>query len=380
MNRKLRMGMVGGGPGAFIGDIHRKAACLAGGIELVCGAFSSDPKKSRTMGKELFLDSKRVYDSYEDMMSSEKSLPPSERMDFVSIVTPNHLHFPVAERALESGFPVICDKPLTVNLVHARELAVIAKEKMLPFAVTYVYSGYPMVKEAKQRISNGDLGEIRKVVVSYTQGWLATLLERENQKQALWRMDPEKEGIAGCMADIGTHAEHLVRYVTGLEITELCADLHISVPGRKVYDDGDVLLHFANGANGLLSVSQVASGEENNLIISVYGEKAGLEWKQQEPNTLVIKRNNAPAEYIRTGLNSPGTGKHSRSAMILPAGHPEGFIEAFADIYRSFACGLLRTAGGYDYPTVNDGAAGIAFLEAALASAKSRQKWLKVQA
>ena len=385
MSRKLRMGMIGGGPGGFIGNIHRKAAALSGEIELVCGAFSSKPEKSREMGRMLYLESERVYDSYKDMIDHEAALPLPERMDFVSIVTPNYLHYAAARYAMEKGFPVVCDKPLTINADEARKLAQLAESKSLPFAVTYVYSGYPLVKEARTRVLRGDFGKIRKIIVSYTQGWLAGLLEAEGQKRPPWRLDPSKGGKAGCIGDIGTHAEHIARYITGLKIVELHADLHIAVNGRKIFDDGDILVHFDNGANGVISLSQVASGEENNLSISVYGEKGGLVWRQQEPNSLMLKWNNAPAERIRTGKNTPGLGKGTLGATILPAGHPEGFIEAFANIYRGFSCTIRKemfkddiTCGMPDYPEISEGVAGMAFVEAALQSS-AEKKWVKVK-
>jgi len=377
VNRKLRMGMVGGGPGGFIGEIHRKAANLTGEIELVCGAFSSSPQKSQEMGKLLFLDPKRVYASYEEMIKTESTLPRGERMDFVSIVTPNYLHYPVAKLALEHGFPVVSDKPLTIKYNEAKELKELAEAKALPFAVTYVYSGYPMAREARKRILRGDLGKIKRIIVSYVQGGLA-----RPRKRKIWRLEPEKGGIAGSIGDIGTHAEHIARYFTGLKIGELYADLRISAKGRKIYDDGDILVHFENGVMGVITLSQIASGEENNLTISVYGEKGGLIWKQQEPNSLIVKWNNAPTQIIRTGRNAPELEREALKAAFLPMGHPEGFIEAFTNIYRGFACRLKKIifkenidCNELDYPDIQDGVLGMAFVEAALKSSEEH-RWV----
>ena len=280
MPRKLRMGMVGGGRGAFIGGVHRMAAALDQQIELVCGAFSSNPQKSRLSGEDFYLDSSRVYGSYQEMIEKEKELPDDVRMDFVSIVTPNHVHYGPAKMALEHGFHVICDKPLAFDLEQSRDLVDTVNRTGLIFALTHNYTGYPMVKQARAMIKNGDLGDIRKVVVEYPQGWLSTLLEASDQKQAAWRTDPSKSGIAGAMGDIGTHAENLAEYMTGLKISELCADISTIVDGRQLDDDGNVLLRFDNGARGILFASQISQGEENNLAIRVYGTKAGLEWHQ----------------------------------------------------------------------------------------------------
>lgn len=376
------MGMVGGGKGAFIGEVHRKAAALDGYIELVCGAFSSSPEKSRATGEELFLPEDRAYGSFEEMIKKEKELPEGERMDFVSIVTPNHVHFPPAKLALENGFHVVCDKPMTVNLKEAKELASLVEDTGLLFALTHNYTGYPMVKQARQMVEEGDLGEIRKIVVEYPQGWLATKLEEEGNKQASWRTDPEKAGPAGAMGDIGTHAENLAEYVTGLQISELCADLSTFVKGRQLDDDGNVLLRFGNGAKGVLHASQISVGEENSLKLFVYGEKGGLEWHQEEPNTLYVKHQGQPEEKYRTG--NPYIGENATRNTRLPAGHPEGFIEAFANVYRNFALALGSRLSGeepssehLDFPTVDDGVRGIAFIDTLIKSNKSDKKWTK---
>lgn len=382
MNRKLRMGMVGGGIGAFIGAVHRMAAALDNESELVCGAFSSDPAKSKASGKMLKLPPGRAYGSYTEMIAEEKMLPEGERMDFVSIVTPNHLHFAPAALALKNGFHVICDKPMTFNLDEARKLEHIVKKTGLVFALTHIYTGYPLVKEARKIVHSGKLGKIRKIVVEYSQGWLATKIESQGQKQASWRTDPKRSGACGCMGDIGTHAENLAEYITGLHIKELCADLTSFVPGRKLDDDGNVLLRFNNGARGVLYASQISVGEENHINIRVYGERGALEWDQQEPNSLILRWLDRPMEIIRTSVGplSDITKFNTR----LPAGHPEGFIEAFANIYRNFALtvrcrmqGLKPKPKHLDFPTVNDGVRGMAFLDTIVESAKKGSRWVE---
>ncbi|MEM9917869.1 MAG: Gfo/Idh/MocA family oxidoreductase [Bacteroidota bacterium] len=382
MNRKIRMGMVGGGRGAFIGAVHRMAAAIDGEIELVCGAFSSDPKKSKLSGQDLMLPAERVYGSFEEMILEEKKLPEGERMDFVSIVTPNHVHFPPAKMALENGFHVVCDKPLCFNMKEAKALVKLVEKTGLIFALTHNYTGYPMVKHARWMVQKGKIGEVRKVVVEYPQGWLSTKVEASNQKQASWRTDPKRSGAAGAMGDIGTHAENLAEYITGLQIKRLCADINTFVPGRLLDDDGNVFLEYDNGAKGILFASQIAAGEENNLRIRVYGEKGGLEWHQQEPNTLLVKWLDKPTEILRTGGSklSPSAQAHTR----IPAGHPEGYLEAFANVYRNFAyCVRARLNGKKvkevytDFPTVEDGLRGMQFIDRVIASGKSKQKWVK---
>lgn len=381
MARKVRMGMVGGGRGAFIGGVHRIAAALDGQIELVCGAFSSSPEKSKASGEDLFLPTDRVYGNYEEMIRREKELPEGERMDFISIVTPNHMHFGPAKMALENGFHVVCDKPLAFNMEEALELERLVKESGLIFALTHNYTGYPMVKQARAMIRNGELGDIRKIVVEYPQGWLSTKQEDTDYKQAIWRTDPKQSGIAGAMGDIGTHAENLAEYITGLQITELCADLSTFVEGRRLDDDGNVLLHFNNGAKGILHASQISAGEENDLNIRVYGAKGGLQWRQMEPNTLIVKWLDKPAQIYRprVGKLSPDAEAHIR----VPAGHPEGYLEAFANIYRNFAYCLQARLDGrapdplyLDFPTVSDGVRGMRFIERVVASSRSKDKWL----
>lgn len=375
--------MVGGGRGAFIGAVHRMAAALDGQIELVCGAFSSDPEKSRLSGDDFYLAPERVYGSYEEMIEQEKELPENERMDFVSIVTPNHMHYGPAKMALTNGFHVVCDKPLTFNMEEALDLQETVKETGLIFALTHNYTGYPMVKQAKQMVKHGELGKIRKVVVEYPQGWLSTLLESTDQKQAAWRTDPKKSGKAGAMGDIGTHAENLAEYITGLKIDALCADISTLVEGRQLDDDGNVLLRFDNGARGILYASQISAGEENALKIRVYGEKGGLEWAQMQPNSLIVKWLDKPTEIRRTGVSPlyPETEAHTR----IPAGHPEGYLEAFANIYRNVAKCIQARIDGVeidplylDYPSVEDGVRGMQFIDKVIESGESDVKWVKV--
>lgn len=373
--------MVGGGLDAFIGAVHRRAASLDNEIELVCGVFSSSPDKSKATGHTLYLPEDRVYSSFGEMIEREKALPEGERMDFVSIVTPNYMHFPPAKMALENGFHVICDKPMTISLEEAKELKKIVEASGLVFGLTHNYTGYPMVKEARDMVRNGKLGKLRKVVVEYPQGWLSKKEEDNNYKQAIWRTDPTKSGAAGCMGDIGTHAENLAEYITGLKISELCADLTTFVPGRQLDDDGNVLLHFEGGAKGVLHASQIANGEENSLKIYVYGELGGLEWHQMEPNTLKYKTQEGQ-RIIR-----PNVGDLSASAKAhwrLPAGHPEGFFEAFANIYRNFAYAVKAHMEGrdpdpvYDFPSVSDGIRGLAFIDTVIASSQDdSKKWTK---
>ena len=383
MDRKLRMGMVGGGRDAFIGPVHRIAAHMDNKIELVCGAFSSSPEKSRLSGQDLLLPPDRVYGDYQEMLRREAALPDGDRMDFVSIVTPNNVHYPVAVAALDAGFPVVCDKPMTMNLEEARDLERRVAESGKLFCLTHNYTGYPMVKEARDLVSDGELGAVRRVVVEYPQGWLATRLESAGVKQAVWRTDPNIAGASSCMGDIGTHCENLAEYITGFRITEMCADLTTFVGGRGLDDDGSVLLRFDGGARGVLWASQVAVGQENSLRIRIYGEKGGMEWRQEEPNTLVVHRLDRPTEIRRTATDFVGAAASANAR--LPAGHPEGYIEGFANIYNSFADALSQVLEGnevdeskVDYPNVRDGVRGMAFLEAVVGSSNSDRKWVQV--
>lgn len=386
MNRKIRMGMVGGGRGAFIGAVHRMAANLDGQIELVCGAFSSDPQRSKDSGADFFLPPDRCYPDWKTMIESEAKLPEGERMDFVAIVTPNHVHFPPAKYALEHGFHVLSDKPATFNLAEAKALQEIVKSSGRLYGLTHNYTGYPLVKEAREMIAAGKLGKIRKVVVEYPQGWLSSRIEEGGQKQAAWRTDPKKSGAAGCIGDIGTHAENLAEYITGLKIKELAADITAFVKGRKLDDDGNVLLRFKGGAKGVLHASQISAGEENNLSIRVYGELGGIEWKQMEPNTMIVRSLDQPAQLYRTGMGY--LGQAAAGAARIPAGHPEGYLEAFANIYRNFSGHIRAKLEGrkvakgdpvLDYPTIADGVRGMAFIDAVVASSKANSAWTQLE-
>ena len=383
MSRKIRYGMVGGGRGAFIGAVHRIAANIDGQIELVCGAFSSDPARSRASGSDFYLPADRCYGTFQEMIAAESRLPEGERMDFVSIVTPNHMHFPPAKMALEHGFHVLSDKPATFSLAEAKTLAGIVKKSGLLYGLTHNYTGYPLVKQAREMVAAGALGKIRKVVVEYPQGWLATRLEASDQKQAAWRTDPKRSGAAGCIGDIGTHAENLAEYITGLHISELAADITAFVKGRKLDDDGNVLLRFKGGAKGVLHSSQISVGEENNLNIRVYGEKGGLEWHQNEPNTLLVKWLDAPMQVYRTANGYLGAA--ALAAGRTPPSHPEGYLEAFANIYKNFAATIRArmekrkpSAIEQDYPKITDGIRGMAFIEAVVASSKKNAAWTKL--
>ena len=362
--------MVGGGPGAFIGQVHRMAAALDGGYQLIAGAFSSDPAKSQETARDLGLDPSRAYDSYEEMAESEYALPEGDRIELVSIVTPNHLHHDVASTFLRKGVHVICDKPLTTSVEDAEDLCDLADRYSCLFAVTHSYTGYPIVKEARERVRAGELGEIRKVVVEYNQGWLSTPLETEGHKQAEWRTDPDRAGISSALGDIGSHAHNLVRYVTGLEVQRLFADLGTVVDGRKLEDDATVLLELEGGIRGMLSVSQISTGERNNLRLRIYGSSRGLDWSQENPNSLRLMESDGSERiiYRAAGAASERAQAHTR----LPGGHPEGLIEAFANIYRNVASSLSSDGAvrpfADDFPTVQDGAHGVYFVHKALES------------
>jgi predicted dehydrogenase len=384
MNRKLRMGMVGGGKDAFIGAIHRHAAFMDGQVELVCGALSINPEIAVDSGHSLFLPEDRIYLNFEEMIKKEATMPADKRMDFVTIVTPNFAHFAPAIMALDNGFNVVIEKPITFTLDEAKQLKKKVDETGLLLCLTHTYSGYPMVKQARAMMKDNVFGKIRKVYVEYPQGWLSKLTEREGNAQAAWRTDPKKSGKSGCMGDIGTHAAHLAEYITGLKISKLCADLNIMVEGRALDDDGNVLLKFDNGAAGVLMASQVAAGEENALKIRVYGEKGGIEWAQQEPNTLLVKWLDQPAQILRAGGNY---GDRLSSFATLncrtPGGHPEGYLEAFGNIYKNFAATLASKIDGreptkemLDFPRVDEGIRGMAFIDNVVASSQSEQKWL----
>ncbi|MEO7796819.1 MAG: Gfo/Idh/MocA family oxidoreductase [Opitutaceae bacterium] len=381
MNRKLRFGMIGGGRGAFIGAVHRIAAQMDGQAELVAGAFSSDAERSKLSGADFFLDPTRVYGSYQEMAQVEATRPADDRLDFIVIVTPNHQHFPPAKLFLESGFNVVCDKPVTFNLAEAKALKKVIAKSGKVFALTHNYTGNVMVKQARELVRSGFLGEIRKVVAEYPQGWLSTFLEKTGQKQAGWRTDPKRSGAAGCIGDIGTHAENLTHYVTGLHIESLCADLSTFVRGRKLDDDGNILVRFQGGAKGIIHSSQISVGDENNLNIRVYGTKAALEWHQEHPNELVVKFPDQPRQIWRRGNGyvAPVAGKFTR----IPAGHPEGYLEAFGNVYREIFRAIEAEIAGkklpkdLDFPTIDDGIEGMAFIETAVKSSNLGARWVK---
>ncbi len=379
--KKLKMGMVGGGSDSFIGAVHRSGALMDGQIEFVAGALSSTEEKSLASGQALGLSNDRNYGSWEHMLEGELSLSEEERVDFVSVVTPNHLHFPVVRTFSEAGMNVVCDKPMVLSSVQAEQLIETVEKSGVIFAVTYPYTGYPMVKQARHMVRRGDLGRIRKVIVEYSQDWLATKLEESEVKQAEWRTDPERSGIAGAMGDIGSHAENLVATVTGLEISEICADLTAFVPGRQLDDDGNLLIQYEGGAKGVLIASQVSVGEENNFNLRIYGTEAGLEWRQEKPNYLRFKPSEAPEQVFKRGNDY--LCEESQAATRVPPGHPEGFIEAFANVYSDVAAAIRNAGGGGDatgasanFPTIYDGARGVYFIEKVVESSQSDRKWL----
>ena len=384
MDRKLRMGMVGGGPGAFIGEVHRKAARMDGGIELVAGAFDINPHKSKEMGREQCIDPKRAYKDYPSMIAGELALPEDQRIDFVSITVPNNWHFPIARDFLKAGFHVMCEKPMTMTVKEAVELEKIVKESKKVFGLMHNYTGYPMVKLARDMVQQGDLGKIYKVVVQYPQGWLVRPIERDGQQQASWRTDPKQSGAAGCMGDIGTHAENLAEYITGLKVQQICAELTTFIKGRRLEDDGNCLLRFSKGAKGILHASQVSIGEENNLAIWVYGENRSLEWHQEHPNYLYVNQINGPQEVWKrgndyVGAKSAAAGRGTR----LPFGHPEAFLEAFANNYCNFADAIRAKIErkkadplALDFPGVKDGTRGMKFIDAVV---KSKGRWVKIK-
>jgi predicted dehydrogenase len=382
--RKLKMGMIGGGSDAFIGAIHRLAAFMDNQCELVCGCFSIDPEISLSSGRSYFLPDNRIYTTYREMFEKEMELPADRRMDFVTIVTPNHYHFEPAMMALERGIHVVLDKPMTFNLEEAYQLRTKVEETGLILALTHTYSGYPAVKDAKARIARGDFGQIRKVYVEYSQGWLSKRIELEDGSNAGWRTDPKRSGKAGAMGDIGTHVWHLAEYITGLKVTELCAELKAYAPGRPIDDDGAALLRFENGATGALIATQIAAGEANNIRVRVYGEKGGIEWRQMDPNILLLKWSDGPTQIIDVGSNAP-MAPDALYNTRTPAGHPEGYLEAFANIYRNFAHTVQAKIAGEqpdprrgDFPNVNDGVRGMQFIETIVeAGWNDDVKWVK---
>ena len=378
MNRKLRMGLVGGGPGAFIGAVHRMAASLDGKIELVCGAFSTNPATSKSMAAELFLPESKCYGSYQEMIETESKLPEGERMDFVAITTPNVTHFEIAMAALEHGFHVVCEKPVTFSYDQAVKLQAKVKETGLEFALMHNYSAYPMIRQMKKMIADGAIGKVRKIAANYVLGWLAA---PNAGKQATWRTNPKFSGIAACVGDIGTHAEQLIEFTTGIKITEVAADLTTFVEGRQLDDDASIMLRFENGAKGIIELSEVSTGEENQFSLRVYGAGGCLEWSQPTPENLILKTNDHAIKVFRRGWaeNDPSIAKFTR----LPAGHPEGFIEAFANIYSDFADKIAARKDGKEYvstfPTIEDGVREMDFIETVVASSKKNGAWLKLK-
>ena len=380
-HKKITMGMVGGGPGSFIGPVHRMAAELDGGIELVCGAFSREAAKSRAAGDMWGLPRDRVYTGFQEMLACERNR--ADRPDFISIVTPNHLHFPIARAALEARFHVLSDKPATAALSEAQALERIVRETGRLYGLTYTYTGYPLVREARDICRRGELGSIRKVVVEYSQGWLSTALEQSGQKQALWRTDPAQAGAGGCSGDIGVHAFNMVEFVTGHRISRICADLSIVVPGRALDDDCNVLLRLDNGAPGLLFASQIAAGDRNGLRLRVYGDRGGMDWSQETPNTLLLNWLDRPSQILHGGAGAAYLADRNRREFRLPLGHPEGYIEAFANIYRDFAAaiqsralGPIDSSGDIGVVTIAQGVRDMSFVQAALKSSAAGSQWV----
>ncbi len=387
IKRKLKMGMLGGGPGAFIGDVHRKAARIDGNIDIVAGAFDIDPEKSKQTGNELGLDSRRVYDDYKKMIEGELSLNKSERIDFVSITTPNNWHFPMARDFLKSGFHVMCEKPMTISVDEALELKSLVEKSNKVFGLMHTYTGYPMVKLGRDLIKKGELGKIRKVVVQYPQGWLSKPIEKEGQMQASWRTDPKQTGAGGSIGDIGIHAANLAEYITGLRITEVSADITSFVEGRPVDDDANSLLHFNNGAKGVLFCSQISIGEENNLAIWIYGDKKSLEWHQEDPNYLILRDGDKPMQLWKRGNQYVADiSKAAARATRLPSGHPEALLEAIANIYNNFTDTIRRKEDKLnldeelilDFPNVDDGVRGMKFIDAVIKNSSGNEKWTSI--
>jgi predicted dehydrogenase len=379
--RKLKMGMVGGGSGALIGAVHRRAAAMDGEVQFVAGALSSTSEKALASGRQLGLPDKRNYASWERMLDEELSLPEEERVDFVSVVTPNHMHYPIARTFAEAGFNVVLDKPMVHTSEQAEDLTRVVEGSGVVFAVTYNYTGYPMVKQARHMVREGLLGDIRKVIVEYNQGWLASRLEEAGAKQAEWRTDPARSGIAGAIGDIGSHAENLVYTITGLEVSEICADLTTFVGGRRLDDDGNLLIRYEGGAKGVMIASQVSAGEENDLRIRIYGTEGGLEWRQEEPNYLYHRPAEEPERVLKRGNGY--LYEEAKRASRLPPGHPEAFFEAFANVYKGVAATIRARQEQvepdelpWDFPTVYDGARGVHFIEKTVESGRSDKKWL----
>ena len=386
LNRKLRMALVGGGQGAFIGRVHATAAVLDNRAALVAGALSSDPQKAKASAPDYDIGQDRAYGSYKELVEKEKALPADRRVDFVSVATPNHTHFEIALAAVEAGFNVMCDKPMTFDLAQAEKLAEAVDKSGVVFAVTHNYTGYPLVRQAREMILGGELGEINAIRSCYIQGWLRRRLEQENQKQASWRTDPAKSGAAGCFGDIGTHAYNLARYMTGLLPAEISCHLKTFAEGRQLDDYGSAVIRFDNGALGTVTASQISHGRENDLFIEIDGTKGSLQWRQEEPNHMILRRNGQPHAIYTRDPNAPFTTEWGKAACRLPAGHPEAFLEAFGNVYRfAYDDMVLRAAGkkfertATIYPNVNDGVEGMFFIQQSVASSKQGGAWLPLK-
>ncbi len=375
--RPIRYGMIGGGQGAFIGGVHRTAAAIAGNWKLVAGALSSTPEKAKASGEELGLPQDRNYGSWAEMIDRESTLPADERIEAVSIVTPNHMHAPPAVAALEAGFDVIIDKPLADSLENAQKIADAAARTGRRIAVTHTYTGYPLVKQAREMVASGALGKVRRVMVKYTQDWLSRASDLEGNKQAAWRVDPQQSGAAGAFGDIGTHAANLVEYITGERLAEICCELTM-LPGRQIDDDGAALFRLSGGGKGTLTASQVLVGDANDLAISVYCDDAGLHWRQEEPNTLTVGRRDQPTEIWHAGGNRAYLSPAVLGIQRTPGGHPEGYLEAFANIYRSFGEAINGDASASGWATMEDTLAGMKFINACIASSAEGAIWVKI--
>lgn len=378
---KVRYGMVGGGAGAFIGEVHRMAAAIDGQFEFVCGALASNPERGRTSAEALGIPADRAYPSLEALLAGEALLDEADRMEVLAIVTPNHLHAPMAIAALDAGFHVLCEKPMALDLAEAQAIAAAAERSGKYYGLAFTYSAYPLIEEARTRVARGDLGQIRLIQVEYLQGWLSRPIDKDGNKQAEWRTDPARAGLGGCLGDIGTHAFQLAEHVSGLAVEAINAELTTHVPGRRLDDDVSVMLRFTNGARGLLKASQIAAGEENGLRLRIYGEEGSLDWSQTEPNSLTLRWLDRPTEVLRTG--GPGLHAPTTARTRLPAGHPEGYIEAFANIYRNFGRtvrGEADSPAGADqwYPGVEDGLRTMRFIEAVIANNAGAKKWTEI--
>ena len=386
LNRKLRMALVGGGQGSFIGRVHVTAAVLDNRAALVAGALSSDPAKAKASAPDYDIPESRAYGSFQDLIAGEKKLPADQRIDFVSITTPNHVHFPVAKAALEAGFNVMCDKPMTFNFAEAEQLVELVKKSGCVFGVTHNYTGYPLVRQAREMILGGELGEIQAIRSNYIQGWLRTRLESQDQKQASWRTDPARSGAAGCFGDIGTHAYNLARYMTGLLPKDVSCQLKTFEPGRQLEDYGHAVVRFENGGLGTVTASQISHGRENDLFIEIDGTKGALAWRQEEPNVLIVRRNGHPHAMYTRDPNAPFMNESGKAACRLPSGHPEAFFEAFANVYRSAYDDMVKRASGEKiswndtvYPNVVDGVEGMYFIQQCVASSKENGSWVPLK-